>query len=424
NAQPTATRLHRNVDKLLADAHASELVRVAEFLEYIEALQDAGAREGEAPAEAGRAVRLMTVHKAKGLEFPVVVIADAARGRPSIKSPVLVDAEFGIVPEPARFGKTPIIFRLAKALEKEQRDAEDLRLLYVAATRAKEKLIVCGHQQARSAGTWLDRIASAVGVDLTELAGRPGEWLTVTLPESGQPVAALACQVDVDGGVAVPGAGAAASTGAGPLEPGEAPLYAPVGASQVEESDGKGDVEEEILRRLRRVTGRFRRTDGTLVGRLVHIALERSCFPGDAGYEALMRAAALEHGLVEERARNAHLSEASTLIGRLRSDARWQEIAAAPLRRHEVPFSYTTGGHPTTGSIDLLYRDAAARWHIVDFKTDAVGDDQPLPDETREKYTGQLRRYRDAVARLLGSPADAALCFLDYAGGLKWESVS
>ncbi len=73
----------RNVDKLLSDAQSSGIVRVGEFLEYIESLREAGAREGEAPSEAGGAVRLMTVHKAKGLEFPVVVIADASRGRPS-----------------------------------------------------------------------------------------------------------------------------------------------------------------------------------------------------------------------------------------------------------------------------------------------------------------------------------------------------
>ena len=74
---PGGERLRRNVDKLLTDAHRSELVSVTEFLEYVAALGDVGARESEAPTEAGGAVQLMTIHKAKGLEFPVVVLADA-----------------------------------------------------------------------------------------------------------------------------------------------------------------------------------------------------------------------------------------------------------------------------------------------------------------------------------------------------------
>jgi ATP-dependent helicase/nuclease subunit A len=73
-------RAQRNVDKLLADAHTSGLVSVREFVEYVHTLRDAGARESEAPTEAGSAVQLMTVHKAKGLEFPVVVIATPATG--------------------------------------------------------------------------------------------------------------------------------------------------------------------------------------------------------------------------------------------------------------------------------------------------------------------------------------------------------
>ena len=63
---PGGSRLQRNVDKLLADAHRSRMVNLKDFLDYVQALRDVGTREGEAPVEAEGAVQLMTVHKAKG----------------------------------------------------------------------------------------------------------------------------------------------------------------------------------------------------------------------------------------------------------------------------------------------------------------------------------------------------------------------
>ena len=88
-------RAQRNVDKLLADAHTSGLVSVREFVEYVRTLRDAGARESEAPTEAGSAVQLMTGHKAKGLEFPVVVIADAAHAGRGGAANLWLDANWG-----------------------------------------------------------------------------------------------------------------------------------------------------------------------------------------------------------------------------------------------------------------------------------------------------------------------------------------
>ncbi|MGD2105727.1 MAG: UvrD-helicase domain-containing protein, partial [Anaerolineae bacterium] len=88
--QPRAVR---NVDKLLDDAQASGLVGVGAFLELVGGLQDSGAREGEARALAGGAVQIMSVHQAKGLEFPIVVLGDATWGSGGSRQDVLVDPE-------------------------------------------------------------------------------------------------------------------------------------------------------------------------------------------------------------------------------------------------------------------------------------------------------------------------------------------
>ncbi|MBI3360124.1 MAG: UvrD-helicase domain-containing protein, partial [Chloroflexi bacterium] len=181
-------RLSRNVDKLLADAHRSRLVSVGDFLEYVQSLRDVGAREGEAPAEVGGAVQLMTVHKAKGLEFPLVVIADAGYDHTGSNASIRLDPDLGVLlkVETSRRSETPhqgvstgdkarpFSWQLGALFDADREDAEDRRLLYVAVTRAKEKVIVSGHAKVSTAkddpgrlrlSGWLARLALTIGLD-------------------------------------------------------------------------------------------------------------------------------------------------------------------------------------------------------------------------------------------------------------------
>jgi len=174
---PGGSRLQRNVDKLLADAHRSRMVNLGEFLAYVQTLRDVGTREGEAPVEAEGAVQLMTVHKAKGLEFPLVVIADAAYQSPSWPAPVLLDETMGmLVGLRDMNGARPVAWKLGSLAQAERYEAEDTRLLYVAATRAQEKLLINGHVKRLKAGNlslggWLSRLGQVIGLVEIKLAG-------------------------------------------------------------------------------------------------------------------------------------------------------------------------------------------------------------------------------------------------------------
>lgn len=414
----SGTRLQRNIDKLLADAHASGIVRAAEFLEYVETLRESGAREGEAPAEAGGAVRLMTVHKAKGLEFPVVVIADATRSRPETSGPILLSGQLGIVPCPQRFERKPLIQGLAKAEDAEQADAEDRRVLYVAATRAREKLLVCGHYSARESRSWMAALAEAAGISLRALTEHPGERCVVTLPASGQQVAALALAATTS----LDRADESVSRAGAEPDSNLAPMCGPVAARMATDAD----IEPvPTVFRIRRVTGHRRHTDGTIVGTLVHEALRRWRFPGDPALQRLLTTTALSSGLVDGDDIDEHVRRATELLARLRHDARWSELASAQ-RHHEVPFALLRNGQPSIGSIDLLYKPAGrqtAPWTIVDFKTDHITSEAEL-EAQRERYRPQMYRYRHAVSRLLGGPIEIMLCFLDYNGSVLWVDVS
>jgi ATP-dependent helicase/nuclease subunit A len=430
-----SARAQRNVEKLLADAHASGRMSVAAFLEYIGTLQAAGAREGEAPAEASGSLRLMTVHKAKGLEFPVVVVADAAREPRAVNAAALLSGQAGLVPNPGRLG-APLIYRWARQGEAARDAAEDLRVLYVAATRAQEKLILCGHMPRRGYSSWLDRLADAAGVDLDAAAGQPGLPVSITLPVSGQQVAAFVYRPPAEPTAdepAPPGAAAGLVTATETPPGAEQPLLGDAGAgpaaslAQPPMSDVEPALDADSVPEGRPFAvwtrRRAREHDGTLVGSLVHAALAHWRFPGDPALSALLRATLLERGIVGGEQHGALAATAERLLERLRADRRWPGLDAAE-RRHEVAFSLPGDGHATGGVIDLLYRQAGdSAWRLIEFKTDVVDAATGLPAEVEAAHAAQVQAYAQAVGRLLGQPPASDLCYLDWGGRVRWVGV-
>ena len=182
-ASTTGGRLWRNLDKLLADALASEELRVRNYLDMIETLNDAGAREGEASAEAQGAVQLMTIHKAKGLEFKVVILAAARREPRSPGELVYLFEELGMA---FKLDPPPMLYNLSKHFDKDQNAMEQLRLLYVALTRAEDKLIISAHATQNEEGklsfrAWGKMLSEGLGLkseDIHLADGEPFEFRT------------------------------------------------------------------------------------------------------------------------------------------------------------------------------------------------------------------------------------------------------
>lgn len=152
---PGGERRKRNLDMLIEKAVEYENTSYSglfAFSRYIEKLHKYEVDYGEAAEEgAENAVRIMSIHKSKGLEFPVVIVA--GMGKPfntqDTKSRLVVHAEYGIGPDcvlPEERVKTPTIVK--KAIQRQmvlENLGEELRVLYVALTRAKEKLIMTGY---------------------------------------------------------------------------------------------------------------------------------------------------------------------------------------------------------------------------------------------------------------------------------------
>ncbi len=179
-ALPHGERRAANVEKFIEQARALATLTLAELVERAADLRFREAREGEATVEEAGAVRLMTVHKSKGLEFPIVWIADATYGGGRDRRIVAAHAEHGIAvslgadhldtdDESLRAAS----FEMLKRVEERMDAAEKKRLLYVAATRARDHLIISGAPgRAKLAGDhWLGKITGALGIEETE---RPG----------------------------------------------------------------------------------------------------------------------------------------------------------------------------------------------------------------------------------------------------------
>jgi len=141
------------------------------FLRFIDGLRDAGQdlEPGCVASPAGDVVRVMTVHRSKGLEFPVVVLADLGKrfNRRDSQGAILFDRQLGLGMEAVdlerRIRYATLPHRLVAGAAWAESLAEEMRILYVALTRAKERLVLVGTGRLESLLKEQERYAGHVG---------------------------------------------------------------------------------------------------------------------------------------------------------------------------------------------------------------------------------------------------------------------
>lgn len=157
---PAGKRRMANVRKLMRLARefeAEEGRDLRRFIDYVAERDELGDRQGEAPLEPEdvQAVRLMTVHRAKGLEFPVVCVADLGKPGREDRSALQISDDGAVGISLAQLGGGSVASTRLKDIRERQKladEEEEKRVFYVAATRAEQHLILSG-------GTDLEKLA-------------------------------------------------------------------------------------------------------------------------------------------------------------------------------------------------------------------------------------------------------------------------
>lgn len=365
-------RARANLDALLLLAGLERFPDLEALLEWLR-LRALDPEASELP-EGGEGVALLTVHAAKGLEWPVVAVYDVARGEPGPASPVLVGPEGEVAVAGTRAHRD-----LAQRLAQAQRE-EAVRLLYVALSRARDVLLVTGSRSGRES-PWAQAL-ERLGLG----------------PESQDP---LVARHPVPQGWRPPRPAPAARR-EGPPAPYAEHLLPPRPLPLVHSPSAHLKAEPKPLAEAlegEAVSG-FARALGTLV----HYALARDLDPEDG---RAMRA--LLHQEVAfpfaEGEKERLLAEVRALLRRYRGML-GRELPALEERAEdyrELPLVLPLKGTVWHGVLDRVYR-VGDRWYLDDYKTDR---------EVRpEAYRLQLALYRRALLEAWGMRAEARLVYL------------
>jgi ATP-dependent helicase/nuclease subunit A len=358
----------------------------------------------------------MNLHKAKGLEADVVFLADPLRAFPlhvdvrivrdggmgDHEGPRAAKGYFEVVEEMRNGYGTRVIAAPANwsALADEEmkyREAEMDRLLYVAATRAREMLVVgrCAKAADAKKGAWAvltSAMADAPSLDVPASAPAP-----VPEPVDLSAAAAAAARAAAEqqhAAVRQPSWSAASVT----AETKHLPRLVPDAADELDPADPTRAVVQD--------RPSHRADAGLAWGTLIHGLLEHAMRHPGATTADLHRLA--RWLTLDDRQLRPVIERAVQTVEALATSDFWRRARSAPEHHAEVPFAVVDRSRSMpellNGVIDLICQ-AGPEWAIVDYKTDAGVDDAEL----MARYQAQIDAYAAAWTRVTAAPARSTI---------------
>jgi ATP-dependent helicase/nuclease subunit A len=414
--------------------------------------------------ESSDVVRLMTIHQAKGLEFPVVIVADMERKNRGSSWDAVYHPEFGPLLAPPKFGTdepSHPALRMHKYVEDREDEDESRRILYVALTRAADHLILSAGLGADPGlradhgvksqwmkllaerydlGTGLEKFDPYFASILSDRAGSraktvsgkqasrgaaPDESQTVhvhrqppeltVVPRSDTKAAKLEQLREL--------VETAEPCPLPPLMRAIVPIPAQplqLTVSQIEEADARLQGTKVPRRHHETASGDPEEAEAprgeaaTLLGSLVHRVIER--LPRDANITSDMLAAGVQAVLKSQAGGNAATIDSAAMVRRVQAlveSEPWSEIRSAKQCFREIEFllGWPDGASPPertaviAGTLDCLLLSTGGAWKILDYKTGRLpaGD----PAALLKHFSIQLVLYAEAVRAMVGRPPEA-----------------
>jgi len=456
---PDGARRRSNVEKLINTIQSADYITLGALTRYLDDLIGQEIREGEATLEPEDTVRLMTVHASKGLEFPLVILADASwdRGSGGASTVILMDSAGEMAckiyddemqwVQPFAYGQ---IYKLGKLREVEQRK----RLLYVAATRARDYLIISGRvtyneKQASWGSTgWLDRLMDVFNIrdmplqdeQIVHLADEP---IQITMPRQMPARDQLVSESQ---------RAAEQQSVSGDVSPMEPPLLRPVeiapdapllhlaatqladigGAKFASAQEERAYYNENFRKKVlydapsripTTVVSHRPRVTGQIIGDMVHEALRYWRFPQNSpDLEDVLTGYAWRHNLTQKADRKEAVRRALRLLDRFQHSQIYDWIAASRAANlpvyTEIPFIYHQEQRIIHGIVDVLFQSTEGDWRVVDYKTGVVrhseGGQAVFAAHARRYYL-QVGAYAAAVKEQLdGTEPRVFIHYLRY----------
>ncbi len=390
-----------------------------QFLLWAETQQDEGTRITEVPVPEtdDDSVRIMTMHAAKGLEFPIVILLGLNQTASARRNNIQVDQSDGVVETRMGDMQTPGYGALVE-LDRQHDEAEMIRLAYVAATRARDHLVVSLYHQPDRDGDARTEVLQAILNDVdsglqthvavpadpplrSEFAQMAGEATSQVYDAAGwqQQREETNSRRSVPQAVTATWIARYASTDR---------QDAQLDPSEVEDKEGNPDAEQPW--RFGRGSTAFGSALHAVLQKAVMDILPRLPLPADQPPDALLdQLDASIDRLAPQEAASEGVPDRSTavtleakravrnpaVIAAFRASKLWSEIPVA------APIDTPKGQIVLEGIIDLLYLDDDDQLVVVDYKSDDVRDEEHVRAKL-DYYQWQGAAYAAAVQRATG----------------------